>query len=255
MGKSHKGQARDLSTREADLDRSQSSLSDIDSLAKLDTTQGGTVETGTVEDTRALLIHAVPDLKEKPSTAPIEENTVKEAGDEKPVEKAVEPDGNQKPEKEVILAQLIKVVEGIDNMNTLEEFAKEAKRKGLLMGGTTEKGWWVKPLKNSENKALVDAILKRKDVFIEKARIAGQIRKIEGFSNIDELRKHLLTLKHFKYIQISANKEPIADDQVPGSKEIVEALYKRRKELLAEKTEKRLTTSMADLLNKFKKAV
>jgi len=269
MGNSHKGRARDLSAHEADIDESQSSL--VDSLAQLDTTQAGTVETGAVEETRAL-IHVVPDLVEEPAAAPVEETVVKaeekksEAPKEEvvkaePTEKAVEPDGNKKPEKEVekspadLLAQLIEVVEGIDNMNTLEEFARDCKRQGLLIGGTTETGWWIKPLKDSANsKTLVEAIFKRKNEFIDKAQkeknLTGQLRKIESITDIDELRKHVKTLAYFKHIKIGANNEPIADNQAYGSKEIVEALNKQRVKILAADDEKR---GLQNLAEKYKK--
>lgn len=265
MANSHKGKARDLSTHEADIDGSQSSL--VDSLAQLDTTQGGTVEAKTVAEETRTHLKAVPDLTESEVPAPAapvvkaEEVAPKAQKEEKAVEPekpADKPADEPKAKKEEVkkspadlLAQLVEVVEGIDNMDALEEFARDCKHQGLLTGGIADKGWWVKPFKDSENsKVLVDAIMKKKGEFIEKARIAGQIRKIEGFTDLDELRKHVQALKHFKYIKIGAKGEPIVDEQVPGSKEIVEALNKQRAKILAADDEKR---GLENLANKYKK--
>ena len=307
MGNPHR-KPRDLSTHQADLDGSQSSFDANLALARLDTTQGDTVEaSAAVEETRTHL-QLVPDLKEEPETMSIEDALARiatiERGDIKRLQtledecrqlfkgddlekslKAInikkqaapEPDGNRRPVEEIhkpVIKQerkqevgqspadlWVKTVEEIDNMDTLEEFAKDCKRKGLLMGGSTEKGWWIKPKNSDNSKALVDVISKRKGELIDMARkekdqaqkeknLAGQLRKIESFNDMDELRRHLQALKHFKHIKIGANDEPIADDQVFGSKEIVEALNKQRGKILKANKEKK---ALEDLVKKYKK--
>ena len=171
-------------------------------------------------------------------------------------EKVETKESEKSPEE--LLAELIEITKGIDNLEKLEEFARNCKDERLLIGGKSEKGWWIKAIKNSKNsQKLVEAILeKRRELAKEergKRELEGQILKIETFTDMEKLRKHAGTLKHFGHIKIGANGEPIADDQVYGSKEIVDALNAQREKILKEEEVKRMRGSLKVLTEKFGK--
>ena len=157
-----------------DLKEEPETMSIEDALARIATIERGDIKRlQTLEDECRQLFKG-DDLEKSLKAINIKKQAAPEPdGNRRPVEEIHKPVIKQERKQEVrqspadLLAQLIKIVGEIDNMNLLEDFAKDCKQKKLLIGYKDEKGWWVKPLKDSENsKTLVDAISKRKKIAI-----------------------------------------------------------------------------------------